>query len=517
MRFVRKISVIAVSAAFAMIAAQSHADTFTGPSSSASPYIVNVHPGVDIVSILTVGDSVNKKPDGVQPYRMVGIPDGLGAYDNGDGTFTLLMNHELGATAGTVRQHGSTGAFISEWIIRKGDLKVLHGGDHIKQVYTFVPAAGAYTAAPSATTFSRLCSADLPTRSALYNSKTGKGYSGRIFLNGEESGPTGRAFAHIATGPNAGISYELPDMGKSSWENILASPYEQDKTVVIGLNDTSPAGQLSVYIGEKSNSGTEIEKAGLRGGSLHTILVPGVAVENRDTGVPSGTTFTLGTPSNFTGFLRPEDGAWDTRNVNVFYFVTTDRYDSIKDPTATPAGQKGRSRLYRLTFQDIRNPELGGKIDQLVDGSGPNQMFDNITVDQAGNVLIQEDVGNQKRSGRIWQYSPRTGSLTELAKHDPKRFGDSDGSSPTPPFNVDEESSGIIEITHLLGLDEDDEDRRGSSERRDDDRDEVSRNGKAPWAKRGYRYFLGDVQAHYLPGDPELVEGGQLFLMAVPK
>ena len=28
---------------------------------------------------------------------------------------------------------------------------------------------------------------------------------------------------------------------------------------------------------------------------------------------------------------------------------------------------------------------------------------------------------------------------------------------------------------------------------------------------------LGDVQAHYSPGDPELVEGGQLFLMAVPK
>ncbi len=46
--------------------------------------------------ILTVGDSVNTKLDGVSPYRMVGIPDGLGAYDNGDGTFTVLMNHELG-------------------------------------------------------------------------------------------------------------------------------------------------------------------------------------------------------------------------------------------------------------------------------------------------------------------------------------------------------------------------------------------------------------------------------------
>ena len=31
---------------------------------------------------------------------MVGIPDGLGAFDNGDGTFTVLMNHELGNTQG---------------------------------------------------------------------------------------------------------------------------------------------------------------------------------------------------------------------------------------------------------------------------------------------------------------------------------------------------------------------------------------------------------------------------------
>ncbi|MDB5863306.1 MAG: hypothetical protein JWO70_1112 [Betaproteobacteria bacterium] len=513
MSFLRKLSVIAVSAAFGAVAMQSYADTYTGPSSSASPYVVNVHPRVDIVSILTTGDSVSTKPDGVRPYRMAGIPDGLGAYDNGDGTFTVLMNHELGSTSGIARQHGSNGAFISSWIVRKSDLKVLHGGDHIKQIYTFVPAAGAYTPAPVTTVFNRFCSADLPARSALYNSKTGKGYAGRIFLNGEESGPTGRAFAHIATGPNAGISYELPDMGKSSWENILANPYEQDKTIVIGLNDTSPAGQLSVYIGEKRDTGTEIEKAGLRGGSLQAILVPGVAVEDRDTGVPSGSSFTLGTPANFTGFLRPEDGSWDPTNPNVFYFVTTDRYDSIKDPTGTPAAQKGRSRLYRLTFKDIRHPESGGKIDQLVDGSGPNQMFDNITVDGAGNVLIQEDVGNQKRSGRIWQYSPRNGSLTELAKHDPKRFGDSDGTVPTPPFNSDEESSGIIEITQLLGLDQDD-DEHG---KRDDERDERGRSRSAPWAKEGHRYFLGDVQAHYNAGDPELAEGGQLFLMAVPK
>lgn len=43
-------------------------------------------PVVKTESILSVGDSVGG-------YRMVGIPDGLGAFDNGDNTFTLLMNH----------------------------------------------------------------------------------------------------------------------------------------------------------------------------------------------------------------------------------------------------------------------------------------------------------------------------------------------------------------------------------------------------------------------------------------
>jgi hypothetical protein len=58
---------------------------------AATPYITPVLPGVQVQSILTAGDSVNLKPDGVNPYLMVGVPDGLGGFDNGDGTFTLLM------------------------------------------------------------------------------------------------------------------------------------------------------------------------------------------------------------------------------------------------------------------------------------------------------------------------------------------------------------------------------------------------------------------------------------------
>jgi hypothetical protein len=41
-----------------------------------------------MTSIFTANDSING-------YKMSGLADGLGAFDNGDGTFTVLMNHEI--------------------------------------------------------------------------------------------------------------------------------------------------------------------------------------------------------------------------------------------------------------------------------------------------------------------------------------------------------------------------------------------------------------------------------------
>ena len=46
-------------------------NTISGPSSSESPYLVRTKPGVVTKSILTVGDAVNYKADGVTPYRLV--------------------------------------------------------------------------------------------------------------------------------------------------------------------------------------------------------------------------------------------------------------------------------------------------------------------------------------------------------------------------------------------------------------------------------------------------------------
>ena len=85
--------------------------------------------------------------------------------------------------------------------------------------------------------FDRLCSADLAEITAFYNPDTGLGYNGRIFLNGEETGPPfspvyGKAFAHFVDGAEDGNSYEIPWLGKMAFENAVANPNSGDTTMI---------------------------------------------------------------------------------------------------------------------------------------------------------------------------------------------------------------------------------------------------------------------------------------------
>ena len=77
-------------------------------------------------------------------------------------------------------------------------------------------------------------------------------------------------------------------------------------------------------------------------------------------------------------------------------------------------------------------------------------MFDNMTITLRGSIFLQEDVGNEMHLGKIWRYSIARDTLELVARHDPARFGDV-GIPATPPFNRDEESSGIISVSDILG------------------------------------------------------------------
>jgi len=469
-----------------------------GPSTTAEPYLLPTITGAKTRSILTVGDSVGG-------YRMVGIPDGLGALRSGGDEFTLLMNHEITAgSPGLVRAHGSNGAFVSRWTIDKETLKVVKGQDHTPSAnHVFLWDAAANQYKPGTTQWQRLCSADLAAQSAYF--AHGLGTSDRIFLNGEEVSE-GRAWARIASGPHTGEAWQLPRLGRIAFENAVACPYPQQKTIVVLTDDgalstapvaTSFPSEVYVYIGTKMRNGHPIEQAGLTNGWLYglTISVDGrpVTEESDAFGLGSATTGYLGKGrfelqnlqdvSNLSALQleqasitqgvarlqRCEDGAWDPRekHQNNFYFVTT-------------ASLANNCRLWHLRFDDIERPEMGGTIEILLRGDEGHKMLDNVTIDRLGRIVMDEDPGNSDRISKIWLYGIETRQLIQVAAHNPKFF---DGATPNNPdfITVDEESSGIIDAAHLLGE----------------------------------GWFLLDVQAHKRSADAELVEGGQLLALFV--
>jgi hypothetical protein len=476
-----------------------------GPSTTTEPYLVPSVPGVKFISLLTVGDSI-------EGYRMVGIPDGLGAYASSNGNFTLLMNHELGGTSGIVRAHGSKGAFVSRWIIDRATLKVRRGQDFTQtpnDVYIFDPATDHYLQGTIA--WQRFCSGDLAKEGAFYYN--GLGTTERIYLNGEEITTVansvvvdqGRAWARVATGGHAGETWHLPLMGRMAYENLVASPHPQEKTIVALLDDsainTAPLITSSVpsevyfYIGRKKKHGHPIVAAGLTNGNFYGVKVSvegnPVTEESNDFGLGIAATGFVGKgrfslhdmgdvsdltavqieelsfAARVTRLQRVEDGAWDPARRNDFYFVTT-------------ASLTANCRLWRLRFDDIERPEKGGTIEILLKGNEGQGMLDNVTIDHRGRILMDEDPGGDDRVAKIWLYDISSGGFIQVGEHNPKFF------EPTILNNSafltnDEESSGIIDAEHILGE----------------------------------GWFLLDVQAHKTNPDPELVEFGQLLAMYV--
>jgi hypothetical protein len=426
-----------------------------------------------IHTLMSVGDHFIKNN-----YRFVGIPDGLGVIKENNSKVKIYMNHEIANDKGVVRSHGGKGAFVSQWMLDLNSLKIISGEDLIKNVMTWNRDKKIFEVSLNEN-INRLCSADLPEKSAFYNSKNKKGFDGRIFMSGEEDREGGRAFAHIISGKEKGTSYELPYLGKFSWENVVAHPRTKDKTIVMGMDDNKE-GQIYLYMGNKQSNGNPVEKAGLMYGKLFGIKTNGdkfELVDLNDVSNLSGSDLEKkGTDLNLAKFKRPEDGAWDTLDPNVFYFTTTDKID-------------GDSEIIKLTFHDIHHPEEGGHIEAILKARDIGaQMFDNLTVSDNGKILINEDPGDHEHLASVWEFDPKTKLSQKIFEVKPEYFQDKNH----PNFlTMDEEHSGIIDITRYVT--------------------------KAPWYKKSERYFLGTLQIHKKHEDPELVEYGQLYLISGPK
>jgi hypothetical protein len=475
----RRACSIAALAAIALTAAAAPSalaatSTGKGPSTTKNPYVLPVSNGVHIKSLFTVGD----KPAG-NGFKMVGIPDGLGASRDGNAV-EVLMNHELRPDRGIVRRHGQKGAFVSQLRIDRRTLRVDAGRDfinpgveywdYVSQTYGLTPSAGGANPRNPAdifpaqfAPFARFCSSSLTKTGELYNTKTGRGYTGQIYWGNEEAGDESRVFGVLENGD----AKQLPRQGLFSWEQTMAAPNRSDTTLVLGLEDAG-GGQLWAYVGRKSKKGDAFRRAGLQNGTGFVIDAVDSAVKTDaefraayPTGDPaevelkevewdaSGARQNAEAAADGLTLNRIEDGAFDPQRPDDFYFVTT-------EGAARPDGSDGGG-VWRLRFEDIETPELGGELTLLLDGSedwgsGEAKLFkpDNVELDARGNFLIQEDPGGNAHLARILAYNVRTGDRKVLARFDGAIFGPG---SADPAATIDEESSGVLDATKLLGSD----------------------------------------------------------------
>lgn len=440
-------------------------------------YILSTNSAVDLKTLALTADTIS----GTQ---LRGIPDGMGAYNNGKGGISLLTVHEVASYSTLAQQSKSDsavwGTSITKMTISPNTKTVTKAEEFMKEISFYNYTTGLYQALPIGTApvgttkgfdwnISRFCSATLVQAGKLSYSAGGKtyGYNEPIFLSGEEDGDSGygRGFAFDMNGN--GI--QLPRMGTASWENLMPNLKPGMNTVVMGSEDGSAAdSQLFMYVGTKTSAGTFADKAGLTNGELHVLSIPDIANDtafrntvgkNKAVAVKFNKTIWNDNmavqqkdhAAQGTELSRVEDGEWDPNNPNVFYFVTTEssKYPTSTTPNpATPTTSRDGGALWRLTFVDGQNPDLGAKIEMLLDGSEAPYLSkpDNIAVTHNGLILIQEDPGGNDAVARIVAFRPSDSKLAVIAEFNKEFFV----KGAEKFMTNDEEASGIIEATDLF-------------------------------------------------------------------
>ena len=499
-------------------------------------------PALGVTSLLTIGEFTNGLNPGGSVYAPTGILDGIGSYDNGDGTFTVLVNSELSssvaypyqvayaASEGAVASNVNiTGARINRLIVDK-DVDDNAANGYQSQI---IAGGLAYSTVIGAdgNGFDRFCS------STLFNANqfgAGRGFADRLYITGEEN-----SGALYVLDPSTGVLREAPALGKGSWENAALVDTGSSDTVAVLLFDDTKA-PLYMWVGSKNPSGDLLDRNGLRSGNLYAWkpgdgVIPEAGSDSTPgpdsddlraiaSGSPlSGGWVLLGDQAWVAGqtasqlraaavaagamqFSRPEDGDTNPLNGQQVVFNTTgnadfgsgDKYGNVITlDFATAFGANGQlngdgSTVLKVIYDG----------DKLIDPTTGLRSPDNLTWSADGHIYVQEDrtvTPWGAEDGSIWALSAtQVDALTGQAvaerwaviqRQTPYGQTDALAIGPAPGYaNSGEwESSGIVDVSALYGA--------------------------APGT-----YFLADVQAHGLRdgnlwGSGYLGEGGQLLLL----
>jgi hypothetical protein len=333
------------------------------------PYMVSVSPEYAVQPLLSVGDRVPRTSDAAQQFQMVGIPDGMGAYRDGDET-VVYMNHEFvqaSMSEPIIGEPLNRGTIVSRLVLA-ADGSILSGDRAYEDIHredTFVgPAPDVSNSTPA---FSRFCSGSLSYREA--------GFDRPIYMAGEESSGTatfdglGGLAVVVFEHRGKGELHTMPTFGRFPWENTLAQPRRRKITVLVGMEDgpNTPDNQLYMWVGEKdfSRHASPMARNGLLDGKLYVFVstTPGVndepaffalgrggSIQGEWVEIPDADTLTdvqleaaVDAVGAF-GFVRTEDGAFNPRDPDEFFFVTTG------SGVANPLGA-----MYRMKLDD-RDP-----------------------------------------------------------------------------------------------------------------------------------------------------------------
>lgn len=442
-------------------------------------YVESSQAAVALKVLATAGDQIGG-------YTLAGVPDGTGIYSSGSSA-KLLVNHELSygeITKGLSRANGAAfGATVSELTINTKTQSVTGATDFLKTVkfYNYnTKTWGATIGAPAGaaaidsygtplhTNFlNRFCSASLSPAGRFFYSEKGKafGVKDAVFLTGEEGGDESRGFAVNG----AGEAVQIPGFGLAAWETFNNIPTGSKTTAVFGNEDGSATNsQLWLYQGTKTTSGTWYQRAGLTNGKTYVMKIGGFALEKDfrafvGKGIPTAVTFqeinatNNGVGQNLeadiigTSLARVEDGAFDPRDPSTYYFLTTESNKDAKATSLNPENKLVTKRdggaLWKLKLKDRKNPAAGGSITMLLDGSEAPYLNkpDNLEVDAYGNILIQEDPGNNAQLGRMIAYRIADGKTATIAQFRSDMF--SLASASANFVTEDEEMSGILDVT----------------------------------------------------------------------
>jgi hypothetical protein len=484
--------------------------------------------GAVVTPLWTTGDTIAGTSG---TYTPIGIPDGLGAYKLNTTTMRVLMNHEVGPTAGYAYSLANgtslTGSRVSYFDIDISTKKILDSGMAYNRVIdrsgAVVTDAAQIRASGTAGGFNRFCSSSLYEANEFGGSR---GFTSRLYFMGEETG-NGTQYA-IDT--NTKTAYALPAFGRGAWENVTTLDTGRSNKVALLLGDdrsTTTGGTggapALLYVGTKNASGDFLDQNGLKDGKIYAWVAndgsvksaanlngkgasaDGKWVELPNKGTPGSpgydaqgyaTQATLDAAAQNAGafrFARPEDVDTNPNNGTEAAFVTT----------GTSAGglagnTQGAIYKFNFDFADIDNPKA--KVAVLYDGNQDTSVNrirspDNIDWSANGTLLVNEDgtydFGTDpynKSDGQILRISLESGVAGAITPVAEITHSVSPSTVDSQPGKGAWETSGVLDVSTLFGL--------------------------SPGS-----FYLSAVQAHGLTdgliSSLNLTEGGQLLLIDV--